>query len=81
MSNQCDGCNAGVPVDKHGIHRMDYPSGPIVCTKGRYDTYTEGDEEFCSYCDCRIPPDPLSRPCHNCEGLSDWVSEQEESMP
>ena len=50
-------------------------------TSDTRETYMEDGEECCSYCDCRIPPDPLSMPCNKCEGYSNWVSEQEESMP
>lgn len=36
MKNQCDGCNAGIPL-KNGIHWAPYPSGPIACTKHMYN--------------------------------------------
>lgn len=36
MQNQCDGCNCQVPV-KDGVHWMPYPSGPIACSKRRYE--------------------------------------------
>lgn len=35
--NQCDGCNAGYPVE-NGIHIVDYPSGSMVCQKNKYNT-------------------------------------------
>jgi hypothetical protein len=37
--NQCDGCQAGVPVDDKGNHRMGSPGGYadlMRCEKGRY---------------------------------------------
>lgn len=34
--NQCDGCNAGYPIDENGLHRVPYPSGTMVCQKTKY---------------------------------------------
>jgi len=37
--NQCDGCRAGVPVDKRGFHRMGKPGGYsnlMYCQAYRY---------------------------------------------
>lgn len=34
--NQCDGCNAGIPVDENGYHRAPYPSGWMACQAKRY---------------------------------------------
>ena len=39
--NQCDGCNAGYPVDEHGIHHVPYPSGSMVCQKNKYNNETD----------------------------------------
>lgn len=36
QSNQCDGCNAGYPVE-NGIHKVPYPSGSMVCQKHIYN--------------------------------------------
>jgi len=35
--NQCDGCNAGIPVNKNNIHEAPYPSGNMVCQKYKYE--------------------------------------------
>jgi hypothetical protein len=35
--NQCDGCNAGIPVNKNNIHEAAYPSGSMVCQKHKYE--------------------------------------------
>lgn len=34
--NQCDGCNAGYPIDANGLHIVPYPSGTMVCQKTKY---------------------------------------------
>lgn len=37
--NQCDGCNAGVPLDERGYHRMGQPGNYadyMVCQAGKY---------------------------------------------
>lgn len=39
LINQCDGCRAGIPVDKNGNHQMGKPGGYpdyMACTKDRY---------------------------------------------
>ena len=36
LDNQCDGCIAGIPLDKNNIHRAEYPSGPMVCQRNKY---------------------------------------------
>ena len=38
------------------------------------DVYYDGDQKRCAYCDCPIPLQPLSRPCHKCPGesISEW---------
>ena len=41
--NQCDGCNAGIPIVE-GVHKAPYPSGPMVCTKRRYTMNKEDAE-------------------------------------
>ena len=35
-NNQCDGCNAGYPIDGNGLHQVPYPSGTMVCQKSKY---------------------------------------------
>jgi hypothetical protein len=55
MSNQCDGCMRGLPVDRYGMHRgkSGFWTGDIqLCTRDRYPSkskpavviLTEGDE-------------------------------------
>jgi hypothetical protein len=34
--NQCDGCQAGYPVNANGNHLVPYPSGSMWCEKDRY---------------------------------------------
>lgn len=34
--NQCDGCNAGYPIDGEGRHIIPYPSGSMACQKLKY---------------------------------------------
>lgn len=38
--NQCDGCNAGYPIDENGLHIVPYPSGTMVCQKNKYQKVT-----------------------------------------
>jgi hypothetical protein len=39
VQNQCDGCQAGIPVDENGNHRMGRPGGYpdlMGCQRGKY---------------------------------------------
>lgn len=48
--NQCDGCNANVPVDTNGIHRMSKsPMDVMRCQKDRYE-----DEYKCKVNGCDL---------------------------
>jgi hypothetical protein len=46
--NQCDGCRAGIPVDKNGNHRMGKPGSYAnlqACQKSKYETPPPEEKE------------------------------------